>query len=153
MTQVCKIVVLENHCKAARGAVTGRNLGEAALAGGHVIEAEAKINANRVFSAYATNTLASSILTVLSSSGDTAAEVDVGPTVVYGRIQELGGIIKPVHKKLLAWIDRETGEWAFARLVQLLPHPYLRPAVDNHEEEIGEAVGAALKSQIEGALE
>lgn len=131
-------------------AARGDALGRAAMAGGQVIEANAKINANRVFSAEATNTLAGSIHTELISKTGTSAEVSVGPSVVYGRIQELGGWIKPVTAKALSWINKQ-GVRVFAKAVYIPPRPYLRPAADEHQPEILQAVGASLKRDIEGA--
>jgi len=67
--------------------------------------------------------------------------------VIYGRIHELGGIILPVHAKMLSWVDN--GKRIFAKRVQIPARPYLRPAVDEHENEIGQAVGHQLRKQIE----
>lgn len=127
--------------------LTADEMGKAALAGGHVIEANAKINANNVFSSNATNTLAGSIQTVLKNASANHAETSTGPSVVYGRIQELGGTIKPVHAKMLHWIS-DTGEHIFANVVHLPPRPYLRPAVDEHKDDIGKAVAAQIRKFI-----
>ena len=70
----------------------------------------------------------------------------------YGRIQELGGSIRPVNKKLLSWIDPDTGERVVARAVTLPARPYLRPAVDEHGDEIEEAVAAQVRDAINGAI-
>jgi len=86
---------------------------------------------------------------VLTESSATNASVDVGPTVIYGRIQELGGVIKPVHAKMLSWVD--DGVRIFAKMVHLPPRPYLRPAVDEHMKDIEQAVGYQLKTQIGAA--
>ena len=144
-----RVIVLEDNVKAALKAATGDALKRAALAGGHVIEANAKINANNTFSSKSTGGagLGGSIQTVVSKSTDTRAEVEVGPTVIYGRIQELGGIILPVHAKILSWVDN--GVRIFAKRVQIPARPYLRPAVDEHENEIRQAVGYQLKKGIE----
>lgn len=134
--------------KALRGAVRTEALGDAVEAGARVIEGNAKINANDVFSDKSTGALANSIVVEVTSSGNTA-NADIGPTVIYGRIQELGGVIKPVHAKLLHWV--EDGLDIFARVVHIPARPYLRPAVDDHKDEITDAVGASLKRSIEGA--
>lgn len=137
---------LNNKLNAVKGAARGDMLKKAALAGGETVRAYARINANRVFSAKATNTLADSIQTEVVSSSANKAEVAIGPTVVYGRIQELGGWIKPVHAKLLHWVDE--GVDIFAKAVHLPPRPYLRPAMDEHEDEITQAVGETIKREI-----
>ena len=144
-----KVIVLEDNVQAALKAATGDALKRAAMAGGQVIEANAKINANRTFSSKSTGGagLGGSIQTRVSKATDTKAEVDIGPTVIYGRIQELGGIILPVHAKILSWVDN--GVRIFAKRVQIPARPYLRPAVDEHENEIRQAVGYQLKKGIE----
>ena len=143
------MIVLEDNFAAVRKQVTGEGLKKAALAGGFVIEGNAKINVEKTFSSKATGGagLGGSIQTVVSKATDTRAEVDVGPTVIYGRIHELGGIILPVHAKMLSWVDN--GKRIFAKRVQIPARPYLRPAVDEHEKEISQAVGHQLKKQIE----
>jgi HK97 gp10 family phage protein len=132
--------------KAARGEA----LQDTVEAGGRVIEANAKINANSVFSPRATNALANSIVVEATGRGNKAS-ANIGPTVVYGRIHELGGIIKPVHAKMLSWIN-EAGERVFAREVHMPARPYLRPAVDDHKGEIIEAMKATLARKIREAL-
>jgi phage gpG-like protein len=146
-----KTIKLEDNFKAVIAAASGATLEKAVMAGGQVVEAYAKINANQVFSAKSTGGagLGGSIQTVLVKSDVTSAEADVGPTVIYGRIQELGGIIKPVHKKFLHFfID---GVEVFTKLVHLPPRPYLRPAIDEHEQEVMDAIGYQLKNSIEDA--
>ena len=144
-----KVIVLEDNFAAVRKQITGDGLKKAALAGGFVIEGNAKINVNKTFSSKATGGagLGGSIQTVVSKATPTKAEVDVGPTVIYGRIHELGGIILPVYAKMLSWVDN--GKRIFAKRVQIPARPYLRPAVDEHEKEISQAVGFQIKKQIE----
>lgn len=122
----------------------------AVMAGGQVIEAYAKINTTHVFSSRATQSLAGSIQTVITKERKTRTEAATGPTVIYGRIQELGGWIKPVTAKMLHWV--EEGVDIFAKAVYIPPRPYLRPAADEHESDILKAVGASLKADIEGEL-
>lgn len=132
-------------------ATRGDALGKAAMAGGQVIENYAKINAEKVFSGKARGELSGSIQTVLDKATGNEAEVSVGPSVVYGRIQELGGIIKPVTAKMLSWIG-DTGERIFAKLVHIPARPYLRPAVDEHHDEIEQAIAFQLQKAIDGAV-
>ena len=165
-----KVIMLLNNSAAIRKAVTGEQLKKAALAGGHVIEANAKINVEKTFSSKSTGGagLGGSIQTVIAKAGETSAWVDVGPTVIYGRIRELGGMILPSSKKMLSWLIgsgsgsggkqkvvgkrfvTEDGR-VFAEAVQVFPTPYLRPAVDEHEREIEQAVGFQLTKQLEQA--
>lgn len=139
---------LDRMSNAARGEALSR----AAMAGGQAIEAFAKINVEKTFSGKSTGGagLGGSIHTELTKAGDRSAEVSVGPSVVYGRIQEFGGIVKPVTAKMLSWVD--DGVRIFANLVHLPSRPYLRPAVDEHVEEITQAVGATIQNEIEKAI-
>ncbi len=136
---------MEHLQDAARGEAVKR----AALAGGHVIEAYAKINVEQTFSSKSTGGagLGGSIQTVVDKATNTEAQVSVGPSVVYGRIQELGGWIEAVHAKALSWIN-EQGERVFAKKVYIPPRPYLRPAVDEHMDEIEQAVKAEIRASI-----
>jgi phage gpG-like protein len=70
--------------------------------------------------------------------------------VVYGRIHELGGIIKPVVAKMLHFVI--DGVDVFAKAVHIPARPYLRPAVDGHEDEIKEAMFVTLKRKIDEAF-
>ena len=146
------VTVLENNFGAIRKSVTGKQLERAALAGGYVIEGYAKINVNQTFSSKSTGGagLGGRIPTVISESSNTSAWTDTGPTVIYGRIQELGGIIKPVFAKMLSWIGDDKKR-IFAKMVTLPARPYLRPAADEHKPDILQAIGTQLKKQIEGA--
>lgn len=59
----------------------------------------------------------------------------VGSPLVYAMMREFGGVIVPVRKKLLSWIDPYTGRRIFAKRVVQRPggprqgyKPWLRPA-------------------------
>lgn len=52
----------------------------------------------------------------------------IGPTIVYGRIQELGGTIVPRTARMLSWMGG--GVRHFARSVHLHARPFMKPAVD-----------------------
>lgn len=152
MTKVTARVVnlpeLQGKLNALKKAARGDALRRSAMAGGFVVESYAKINVERTFSGESTGAagLGGSIQTVISESGGNYAEASIGPTVVYGRIHELGGWIKPVHTKMLHWI--EDGLDIFAKAVYIPARPYLRPAVDEHEDDIRTAVGESLKADI-----
>lgn len=72
----------------------------------------------------------------------------VGPTVIYGRIQELGGTIYPRQAKMLHWVDA-TGSH-FARHVTLPPRPYLKPGVEIVKPLIGSIVAAEMEKALGG---
>jgi HK97 gp10 family phage protein len=79
--------------------------------------------------------------------------VDVGPKgKIYARIQELGGHIRPIKAKLLSWIDPGTGERRFSKHVYIPPRPYLRPAFDEHKEEIVEVIQQGLINLLKRGL-
>jgi HK97 gp10 family phage protein len=62
--------------------------------------------------------------------------------VIYAKIHEFGGVIRPVKAKALKFqID---GKWIVTKKVTMPARPYLRPAVDEHQSEIRDAVIAAL---------
>jgi len=151
MSKKTEVIELENNVKAVLKSVSGEQLKRAVLAGGQVIEAYAKINVERTFSSKSTGGagLAGSIQTVVGKSTEHSAEVEVGPTVIHGRIQELGGVILPVYAKMLSWVDN--GVRIFAKRVQIPARPYLRPAADEHKDDIRDAVGYQLMKQIEDA--
>jgi len=143
---------LINNTVAIRKAVTGAQLEKAAMAGGQVIERAAKINVNRTFSSESTGSsgLGGSIQTVVEKTKHKSSVVNVGPTVIYGRIHELGGIILPVFAKMLSWVS-DSGERIFANKVQIPARPYLRPAVDNNKSDIVDAISYQIEKQIKKA--
>ena len=144
-----KVVVLKNNVKVIRGVVTGAVLKSAVMAGGQTLENYAKINVEKTFSGKSTGGagLGGSIQMVVSKAAETKAEVDVGPTVIYGRIHELGGIIRPVTAKFLHFII--DGIEIFTKLVQIPARLYLRPAFDEHKDEIVNAMMYQVKKAIE----
>ncbi len=117
-----------------------------ALAVGHVVEAYAKVNANEVFERPTSN-LAGSICVIEGKAEERKATVSVGPTALHGRIHELGGTILPVEAKVLHWVN-DQGEDVFANVVHLPARPYLRPAVNDHLDEIGKAAGMAIHETL-----
>ena len=137
-----KVIVLEDNFDAVRNAVTGDMLMEAAMAGGNVIEAHAKINAGsgRPGLIMRTGNLVNAINTTEGKKTKSLAEAHIGPSnVIYARIHELGGVIKPVAAKMLSWVN-DAGERIFAGAVHIPARPYLRPAIDENEPEIVTAV-------------
>ena len=108
---------------------------KASLEGGMLVEGLAKANAP-----VKTGTLKRSIDTSgPRPTGAVEFTTLVGPTVIYGRLRELGGWIPggatPQPKtdasrpQWLHWVDEAGGEH-FARLVHQTGRPYLKPAVE-----------------------
>lgn len=110
-------------------------------AGARVIQANAMINVEKTFSRHSIGILAESITVETKTDSSREAWANIGSTLIYARIHELGGVIKPIFAKLLHWIDRETGEHVFAKVVHMPARPYLRPAVEENKKEIGQAMG------------
>ena len=147
------VIVLQDNFAAVRDAITGPILMEAAKAGGHVIEGAAKVNASsgRPGLNIKTGALVGSITVEPAKSTNTFAEVDIGPSVLYARIHEFGGIIVPVHAPRLSWIDETTGEFRSAYVVQIPARPYMRPAVDENEDNIANVVAYEIRRSLEAA--
>ena len=135
-----KTIVLEDNFDAVRNAVTGEMLMEAAMAGGHVVEGHAKVNAGsgRPGLNIQTGTLVNSINVSEGKKTKTSAEAHIGTNVVYARIHELGGIIK--------------GAFGIpGSIVHMPARPYLRPAMDENENDIITAVKTEIKRNLDKA--
>lgn len=134
-------VVIKSNLNAINQSVRKDTLHKAAWAGAEVVRNYAKLNIRSTFSAKSKGVrgLAGSMNIRVASESDKECTLDIGPSKVYGRIQELGGIIKPVYAKMLSWIN-DSGERVFARSVRIPPRPYLRPAMDEHKDDIVQAV-------------
>ncbi len=145
-----EVIIQEDHFEVVKKSVTGEVLKKAARAGGGVIETNAKMNASsgRPGLNVDTGNLVNSIKVEDGECTETHAEVTVGPSnVEYARIHEFGGVIKPTSAKMLAW-EGSDGEMIFAHEVTIPARPYMRPAVDEHKDEIRKA----MEEQIQGAI-
>ncbi len=129
--------------------VRTKALGNSSEAGARVVEGHAKVNISLTFKKQIGN-LANSIVVDTRVNNDKAVS-SVGPTAIYGRIQELGGTVKPVRARLLHWVD-ESGKHHVAREVTLPARPYLVPALENNQDDVLDAMAENLRIEIEGAL-
>lgn len=147
-----KVIVLEDNFDAVRHAVTGAMLMDAAMAGGHVIEGHAKVNAGsgRPGLEMQTGALVNSITVDEVKKGKTKAEVGVGTNMIYARIHEIGGVIVPKSAKMLSWVNKE-GVRVFANAVHIPARPYLRPALDENEPDIVKAVETEIWRNLDKA--
>lgn len=134
----------------SRNDLKQKGYGKAVMAGAFVGETHARLNVRDTFHLRGGD-LMNSIQSTLISDAPTRAEAEIGPTVIYGRIQELGGTVLPVNAKMLHWVD-EAGKHHSAFSVTLPARPYMAPAVNDHKEEILTAMGETLMRVIEGAL-
>jgi len=62
----------------------------------------------------------------------------VGSNLIYARIHELGGIIKPRAKKYLRFPIN--GHWVTVSKVKMPARPYLEPSIKENTEKIKEIV-------------
>ena len=117
--------------------------------GAAVIVFNAQLNARDTFSDRQRGQLRNSIRSESKVVGN-GAEAEIGPHVIYGRIQELGGTIRPIHGQFLKFqID---GEWKQAKQVTIPARPYLRPAVEDHIDQISEVMREAIADGIQNAV-
>ena len=129
--------MVQDNTAAYSKSLTGDNLRKIVMAGAMIILAYARINVNTKFSSKSSGGagLQESIIIVEEDSSEHDAWVSIGPTKIYGRIHELGGTIKPIYAKMLSWMG-DNGIRRFAKKVVIPARPYLRPAVDEHKDEI-----------------
>jgi len=64
--------------------------------------------------------------------------------VVYARIQELGGVIRPKRAQALA-IPQPDGSVRLVKQVKIPARPYLRPAADKHYPKLGSRIRKAFE--------
>lgn len=127
---------------AVRAAGAGRSGTSQVL---HAIERQAKMNAT-INPKVRTGRLRSSIVVKGPQGGGGKWSGEVGPTVIYGRIQELGGTIFPKRAKFLHWVDASGDH--FARHVTLPARPYLKPAAEMVTPMAGEIFAAEMAKAI-----
>lgn len=113
--------------------VHGQAAADAVTAGAGVIVKHAQSNVRSVFTNPSGN-LRNSIRVQRVEMTQNGAFSETAPSVVYGRIQELGGTVRPVRAKALRF--QINGHWVSAKQVTIPARPYLRPAVEDHREEI-----------------
>ncbi len=146
-----------------------RTLFRAVTRSAHLVQRQAKLNTQTVF-ANPTGVLSKSIMV---HANESTLSADIGPHIIYGRIQELGGTIRPVHAKALAipigtlkgnastheglHIQRMNGQaflvdeqgtlqYVLRKFVIIRPRPYLSPALAAQEENIAAEFDAAIRS-------
>lgn len=114
--------------------------------GAAVVQFYAQLNARNVFSRRQRGTLRNSIYPEITETED-GAEAVISPHMIYGRIQELGGTIRPVKKKVLHFRidDREI----FVKQVTIPPRPYLAPAVNDHVKRIRDVMAGSIQDNLE----
>ena len=92
--------------------------------------------------------LRDSLRTVATSNG---FKTTVGSErVVYARIHEFGGQIRPKRARYLRFKLPE-GQWVSTKLVNMPARPYLRPAVAVAEKALQERLGPSIETALRGA--
>ena len=119
---------------------------EAMVAGGEVAVAQAKINVNN-WGLWKMGKLANSI----DVRNPTPTSIEFGSTgVIYAAIHEFGGVILPKRAKALHWVD-DDGNDVFALRVVMPARPYIRPVLQEHRQDILDAIAAKVKSYLEAS--
>lgn len=136
--------LVRNLSKISKAVATGI-AEDAVTEGAAVVQYNAQLNATHVFSNKQTGALRNSIAYETKQTG-TGAEAEIGPSVIYARIQEYGGTIRPVHAQALHWVM--DGQDYFAKQVTLPARPYLRPAAEDHITEISQVMKETIADGI-----
>lgn len=124
---------------------------KALYAGGHEFRKWIKSNINS-HDLYKTGKLYNSIRVYNVQVGRGKNSVSVGPVgVIYARVHEFGATIKPKNAKMLSWIDEMTGERIFAHQVVIPARPYIRPAYDEHKQDIYSAMANVVMQELSKA--
>lgn len=142
--------VVKNNFGAARAAATGPALEAASRGGAELLLKYARDNVERTFVKNPTGALRDSLKAIVTLRGHTQISWSVGSRLVYARIQELGGIIRVKSAPWLVWKD-ENGGWHRAKMVILPARPYLRPAVDDHKDDMLRKIMDLWKAAIRRA--
>ena len=150
MSKGVKIIKLDDRFKEVIAAASGENIMKALKAGGEVVRVHTQLNSLAQKLVDTTNLLGS-ITVQEGSSTETQGMVEIGTPVEYAAIHEFGGVIVPRVAKSLSWITEE-GDRVFAKSVTIPARPYLRPAMDENESDIKDAIGQSLVDQIKGVL-
>jgi HK97 gp10 family phage protein len=141
MSKGVKVIKLDDRFKAVIAAASGDNIMKALLAGGEVVRNHAKLNI-QAQELVDTSNLLNSISVQEGSFGKSDATVEIGTNVEYAAIHEFGGAI------------HQTNAWGkgIEQTIHIPARSYLRPALDENESDIKDAVSQSLVDQITGVL-
>lgn len=127
--------------------VEGKDLTNCLMAGGAVVERRMKENITKQHLIDTGNLRAS-----VAAEPEGSNAVTIGPrNVIYAAIHEFGGVIRAVKAKALRFKTKD-GAWHTVKSVTIPARPYARPALDEHMQEVEDAIAAAIRKKI-GALE
>ena len=71
----------------------------------------------------------------------------LGSNVIYARIHEFGGIIKPVRGQYLKFPIGDS--WVSVRQVRIPPRPYLEPSIRESMDTISKIISNTIISEVE----
>ena len=115
----------------------------AVISGALIVQNDAKERAP-----YLTGTLIRSIHSETTEKSPQRVVVQVGTDVVYAAIQEFGGIITAKNGPYLRFKTRN-GNWVTTASVNIPPHPYLRPSLDENKDKVQKEVIDTLRELVE----
>lgn len=141
---------IKNNIGKVIDAISAAELDGAVRDAAHLVRSAAIINIGNTFiDTHGTRGLGS-IAVVKGKTKPNRVLYNVGPTVIYGRIHELGGTIRPVRKKYLTFRTKD-GTWHRVAQVTMPKRPYLEPAVTKNMDKIIALVGEGVKISINKA--
>jgi phage gpG-like protein len=143
--KVVNLDEFQTQLRALADAARGEVLARAVNTGGLVIEGFAKANV-QAQGLIDMGNLINSIQTVNATASDTSAEAEIGTNVVYAAIHEFGGTITAKNGK--GMVFEVDGHTVMTKSVTIPARPYLRPAIDEHESEIEDAVIGTIQREI-----
>lgn len=132
---------LDKVDKRIRGAVAVK----AVTAGGDQVMNNIRLNIRQKLNKHPAGHLAGSVDVRAKQDGSGAVAV-VGPHRVYARIHEVGGTIVPKRAKCLTF--KVDGHVIRAKKVTIPARPYVRPAVDEHKEQIVKAMQEVIDKEL-----
>jgi phage gpG-like protein len=95
-----------------------------------------------------TSNLINSVEATLDEVTGTTATASVGPRgVVYARIHEFGGLIKAKSGKYMTFMTKD-GAWHKVKSVKMPARPYLRPAFDEHGNDMMDAAKIIIANRL-----
>lgn len=134
---------------AAAGKVAESELDRVLLLGGQLIAGEAQKNVSGGGSSMTSlNVRKGRLKQSIVAKKLRRGAVRVGTNVIYARIHEYGGVIRPVRAKALRFRTRD-GTWVTTKKVVMPARPYLIPALDKRIDEVRAMVARVYDKPLE----
>lgn len=136
-------VKLDRQLSALIDAADGRQVQNALMGGGQVIETAAKQNITKN-GLVLTGTLRRGVNTVAENTHSVIIGVF---GVIYAAIHEFGGVIRPKNGPYLRFKGKD-GQWATVSKVTIRAKPYIRPAFDENKTRVIDQIRRSLLDQL-----